>query len=99
MAIAFLIAGGKIAMGSWHYAAHFGAFAVLAAVWVLGLPRVAVVAVMAGVVVFGFLHEWSEILGHPHRFEFADAIVDGIGAAVGAMGARAFRRRAKAKRT
>ncbi len=90
MAIAFLIAAslpaaGKIATKPAHYAAHFAAFAVFAAVWIRGLPQVAPVAVMAGVVLFGVLHEWYEVLGHAHGFEFADAIVDGIGAAAGGI--------------
>jgi hypothetical protein len=49
-----------------------------------------VIALTAGVVVFGFLHEWYEVLGHVHGFELADAIVDGIGATVGALAARAL---------
>jgi VanZ family protein len=95
MAVAFftaasLPAAGKIFTKSWHYAAHFAAFVVFAAAWALGLPRVPVVAVIACVVLFGFLHEWYEVLGHAHGFELADAIIDGIGAVVGAITARAL---------
>lgn len=97
MAIAFLFAAslpaaGKIVTKSWHYAAHFAAFAAFAVVWILGLPRVPVVAVTAGVVVFGCLHEWYEVLGHAHGFEFRDAMADAIGAACGALATLLWRR-------
>jgi hypothetical protein len=84
---------GKIAAPHWHYAAHFAAFALLAAMSALGMPRVPLLALTASIVLFGFLHELYEIVGHAHGFELRDAVVDGIGAVAGAHAARWLRRR------
>ena len=91
---ASLPAAGKIVTPAWHYAAHFAAFSVYSAVWVLGLPRVSPLAVTAAVVAFGFAHEAYEILGHDHGFELDDALVDAAGAILGALGNPTRRRRA-----
>lgn len=73
--------------GEWyrHYPAHFGAFAALAIVWTLALPRVSVPAIIGAIAIFGFVHEACEIVGHAHRFEIADALMDSAGAALGAV--------------
>lgn len=76
---------GDTFRGAWHYAAHFGTFALLGAIWRLGLPRIAPPAMAAGVVMFAFAHEAYEIVGHGHGFELADAMVDGLGATVGIL--------------
>ena len=95
MALALLwVAGqpgaGEMFPGRWHSIAHFVTFAVLAAVWTLGLPRIPVLATVAGVVAFGFLHEACEIRGHAHGFEFYDAIIDGLGAIAGSLSVRFY---------
>ncbi len=88
MAIGLFWTAGRQGMGepfrgAWHYTVHFGTFALFAAMWRLALPRVAPAAIAAGVVTFAFVHEAYEILGHAHRFELADAVVDGLGATFG----------------
>ena len=82
---------GKIDAAHWHYAVHFIAFAFLAAMAVLGMPSIPFVAVMVSTVVFGFLHELYEIVGHAHGFELSDALVDGVGAVAGAHIGRRLR--------
>ena len=34
---------------------------------------------------FGFLQEFIEVFGHAHTFELNDAVIDSIGAIVGAV--------------
>ena len=71
----------------WHYTGHVAIFALLGLIWTAALPRAAPVAVAAGIVAFGFLHEALEIAGHAHRFEIYDACADGLGAIVGVLAA------------
>jgi len=68
-----------------HWLPHLVSFAALAFAWALGVPRAPTLLVALAVIAFGFAHEAIEILGHAHGYELADAIVDGIGAACGAL--------------
>jgi hypothetical protein len=68
-----------------HWLAHLVAFAILAFTWRCGLPRVSALAVALAVVAFGFAHEAIEIFGHSHAYEWADAVVDGIGSISGVL--------------
>ena len=97
MAVALFWAGGEPAAGeavsgAWHYAAHLIAFAILAGLWTLGLPKAPATYIALAVVAFGFLHEAYEIIGHAHGFELIDALVDGAGAIAGTIAARYGRR-------
>ncbi|HET7361957.1 MAG TPA: hypothetical protein VFJ70_00155 [Burkholderiales bacterium] len=84
---------GKVRGHLWHCLVHAVVFALLAAVWALGLPRVPIIPIAGAIVLFGFAHEWYEIRGHAHGFELDDAIVDAFGAIAGAAVARLLRRR------
>jgi len=68
-----------------HWLPHLVSFAALAFAWTLAVPRVPTLVVALAVIAFGFAHEAIEILGHAHRYELHDAIVDGIGAVGGAL--------------
>jgi hypothetical protein len=68
-----------------HWLLHAASFALLAFAWALGVPGAPTLIVALAVVAFGFAHEAIEIVGHAHGYEWADAIVDGIGAACGAV--------------
>ena len=72
-------------LGHWyrHYPAHFVAFAALGAVWTLGFRRASLVAVAFAMVAFAFAHEVLEIMGHAHRFEMHDAVVNALGVLTG----------------
>ena len=84
---------GKVTGHFWHYLVHAAVFALLAAVWALGLPRVPSIPIAGAIVLFGFAHEWYEIRGHAHGFELGDAIVDAFGVIAGATAARLLRPR------
>jgi len=75
---------GRLFHGRWHHVAHFVTFALFGVIWTLALPKVPARHIAAGAVAFGFLHEGFEILGHMHAFELRDALVNGVGAIVGA---------------
>lgn len=66
-----------------HYPAHFLTFAALAIVWTLALHRTPPIAVALAIVAFSFMHEGLEIIGHAHRFELHDALVNALGTLVG----------------
>ena len=80
-----------------HGLLHFGTFAVLTLLWVRGLPRVSPLVIALAVVAFGFAHEAIEIVGHAHAYELRDALIDGAGAACGALLASVVRRRLSAR--
>lgn len=68
-----------------HWLSHLVSFGALAFAWALGMPRVPTLIVALAVIAFGFAHEAIEIVGHAHGYELHDAIVDGVGAAGGAL--------------
>ena len=68
-----------------HWLPHLVSFGALAFAWALGVPRVPTSIVALAVIAFGFGHEAIEVFGHAHGYELRDAIVDGIGAACGAL--------------
>jgi len=68
-----------------HGIVHLGVFALFAAVWARALPRLGVMWIIGAMFAFGFAHEGWQIVGHRHPFELGDALVDGIGAAFGAL--------------
>ena len=69
----------------WHWHSHFVSFAILAFAWRCGLPGVSAWVIALATIAFGFAHEAIEIVGHAHDYEWADAVVDGIGAIVGVL--------------
>ena len=75
---------GDALTGTWHWLAHFGAYAALGFLWRRALPRAPALAVVAAVAALGFGQEALEIAGHAHPFELADAVVDAAGAVFGA---------------
>ncbi|CAN5296262.1 hypothetical protein BH10PSE17_BH10PSE17_22630 [soil metagenome] len=76
---------GSWFVGIWHDIEHLGAFGLFTLLWCLALPRVPVILVAMLGVSAGIAHEAWEIVGHVHAFEWDDAIVDGIGAVLGAV--------------
>lgn len=76
-----------------HWLPHAASFALLAFAWALGVPRAPTLLVALAVIAFGFAHEAIEIVGHAHGYEWADAIVDGLGAACGALAAQLIKAR------
>jgi hypothetical protein len=71
---------------------HATVFAVFTFAWMLGLPRVSVLWIAPVILVFGFLHEAIEIVGHGHRFELRDALDNAAGTIAGALAGLAARR-------
>ena len=72
-------------LGHWyrHNPAHFLTFAALAIVWTLALHRTPPIAVALAIVAFSFMHEGLEIIGHAHRFELHDALINTLGTLAG----------------
>jgi len=85
----FLVGGqqwaGSVFIGQTHWIAHFFAYALIAIMYVKGLPRVAVFLIGVLVTGIGGLHEVYEISSHGHPFEFNDFLVNSLGAFTGAL--------------
>lgn len=71
-----------------HWIAHIATYAVLAACYGKGLPRIPAILIGGLVVAIGGLHELYEVIRYGIDFEFHDVFYDGVGAAIGALLAR-----------
>jgi hypothetical protein len=85
------LAGQVIANKHLHLTAHFSSYAFLAIAWSCGLPRLSAIAIAAAVAALGLGQEAMEVIGHAHRLERADVLVDAAGAVAGALIGRFFR--------
>ena len=72
----------------WHWPVHLAAFTVLAAAWACSLPRIPSLIVTLTIMVFAFVHEAIEIVGHSHGYEMGDVTVDAAGVIAGVWFAR-----------
>lgn len=99
----FVIGGrpeaGQVFQGIYHWLAHLGAYGLIAVAYCLALPRLAWPFIAAMVAGIGAVHEFYEITAHSHDYEYLDALVNGIGATIGALiGWAILRRRTNAIR-
>jgi hypothetical protein len=98
----FLIGGqpgaGNAFEGGWHWIAHIATYAVIAASYASGFPRVPVLLIGGWVAAIGGLHEVYEIGSHGHDFEFDDFLVNAMASFGGSALSRYGARRAKAHR-
>jgi len=102
LTIALLVAGvmpsaGQAFGGDLHRKAHLISFAALALAWRWALPRVPTSIVALGVIGFAFFHEAIEILGHGHRYEMEDVLIDASGAVIGLILAQVAKKIASIK--
>jgi hypothetical protein len=67
-----------------HGSAHLIAYAVLALAWRGALPQIRVWIVALLVIGFGFMQEGIEVSSHAHPYETGDALIDALGAIIGA---------------
>ncbi len=68
-----------------HVSAHLISYAVLAFAWRGALAHIPVSIVALFVIGFGFMQEGIEVFGHAHPYESGDALIDALGAIVGAV--------------
>lgn len=90
MTIALFVVGGHpsasyVFQGNWHWIAHFSTYAIMAGLYRSGLPKHSTIMATLVVVSIGGLHEFYEIWSHGHPFELEDFLVNGAGAAFGAL--------------
>ena len=78
--------------GAMHWIAHLAAYALIAFTFGLGWPKRPAVQIAAFVMIIGVIHEATEIITHSHVFETEDALVNAIGALIGAAIQRATTR-------
>ena len=71
-----------------HRSAHLISYAALAFAWRGTLTRTPTWILVIAVIAFGFLQEGVEVVTHAHPYELSDAMLDAVGALVGAVGAR-----------
>lgn len=67
-----------------HWIAHIATYAILAACYAKGLPRIPVLLIVALTAVIGGLHELYEVGKYDIDFEFHDLFYDTLGALIGA---------------
>jgi VanZ family protein len=74
------------AIGARHHGiAHLISYAVLAFAWRGALAQIPVSIIALLVIGFGFMQEGIEVFGHAHPYEIGDALIDALGAIVGAV--------------
>ena len=83
-------AAGLAFPGVAHWIAHFAAYAAIAFAYALGWQKQPAMLIAVFVAAIGAIHETSEIFTHHHALEFADILVNSIGAAIGATLMRAI---------
>ena len=83
--VAFLRPPEMVAAAAPHWLLHAAVFAIFTFTWMLGLPRVPALWIVLAILAFGFLHEAMEIVGHAHRFELGDALINAAGTMAGAV--------------
>lgn len=76
--------------GAAHWIAHLAAYAVIAVTYALGWQKQPALLVVGFVAALGTIQECSEIFTHHHALEFADILVDSIGAGIGVAIERAI---------
>lgn len=74
---------GQVFSNQSHWLVHLATFAVLAAAWTCGLPRIPGLIVLLAIIAFALVHEAIEIVGHSHGYETRDVAVDAVGVSVG----------------
>lgn len=75
---------GEAFPGIMHWVIHLATYALITFSFGIGWQNIHPIHIAAIVTTIGFIHEMTEIITHNHIFEFRDAIVNGIGALIGA---------------
>lgn len=75
---------GHAFRGAMHWVARVAAYALIAFAFGLSWPQRPVVQITAFVGMIGVINEVTEIITHSQAFETEDAVVNGIGALIGA---------------
>ena len=68
-----------------HRSAHLISYAIFALTWRVAVAQVPTWIVTLFVIGFAFFHEGIEVFGHAHPYEIDDALIDALGAIIGAV--------------
>lgn len=85
-------AAGHAFPGAMHWVAHIATYTLIAFTFCFGWQQRPALHIAALVAIIGTIHEATEIITHSHGFETEDAIVNALGALIGAATQRAITR-------